>query len=667
MEVDPLPQHPRIRTMAPAPTLAPAVLLWASIALASDAPPDMLWPMPLRPAISSNFCEYREGHLHAGLDIRTFGSEGVPCRSSGDGYVSRIRASASAYGKALYVQLETGETLVYAHLAEFAPELEVIVREEQERRRRYRVDLRMPPSRYPVSRGDVIAWSGMTGATAPHLHFEVRNEQEHPLNPFSNGFSVTDPMPPEFLSLLFMPLDSDGRVDGECMPLEIAPDLEEGGYVVADTVVLSGSAGVAVNVIDRLNGESGRLAPHSVELFVDGGRVARITLDRFSFGNTSQVDFLYEIGRVRTSKDYYVQLFRRTGETLWDREFENGGRLTAGLEPGTVHEARITALDRAGNRANLTFFFMVASAGDAPVRARRGSPVSSGARLPGWYFFEHMVAVSPRASQYPMDQWRRTLSVDIDRPLALRASELSAVPVELKSGDAYAAAAVYLVGIVEGENRSIRFADLDIELVIGERTLFQDQAIYATRWLPDRPEIVRHELIAASKPARIGPYSMTLRADMEIRFITGDDDSTLAIYRLNEKKGEWVYYETVVSNGVVSTLAKRPGVYSVLRDRYPPAIRRPFVRPRKSYAGGPIANELVVPMEDAGSGLDDERSAIYIAGNPQIARWDFMAKKMFIELRDPNIMGPQSVSVVSYDMIGNRSQLDVIVEFPPNR
>jgi hypothetical protein len=581
--------------------------------------------------------------------------------------VSRIRASASAYGKAVYVQLASGETLVYAHLAEFAPELEAIVREEQERRRRYRVDLRLPPSRYPVSRGTVIAWSGMTGATAPHLHFEVRNEQEHPLNPFSTGFSVSDPMPPEFRSLLFMPLDRAGRIDGECMPLDIVPDLESGVYVIADTVLLAGPVGVAVNVFDRLNAESGRLAPYIVELSVNGERTARIALDRFSFGNTSQVDFLYEVGRVRTDKAYYIQLFRRTGETLWDREFANGGQLTAGLEPGTVYEARITAADRAGNRADLTFHFRVASAGEAPSRPRTDPSAGPGTRLPGWYFFEQVVAVSPRAAHYPLDDWRRTLSLDADEPVALHASALSAVPVELKTGEGYGAPGVYLVGIVKGNPRSIRFADLDIELVIGERTLYQDQAMYATRWLPDRPEILRRELVPAVKPARIGPYSMTLRADMEIRFTLGDDDSTLAIYRLNEKKGEWVYYQSVVDNGVVSTMAKRPGVYSVLRDRYPPAIRRPFVGQRRSYAGGARVSELVVPMEDAGSGLDDERSAVYIGGIPQIARWDFMSKKMFIELRDPNIIGSQSVSVIAYDMMGNRSRLDVTVEFPPNR
>jgi hypothetical protein len=634
-------------------------------AFASDAAPDVLWPMPIREAISSNFAEYREGHLHAGLDIRTFGREGVPCRASAAGYVSRIRASATGYGKVIYLQLDSGETLVYAHLAEFAPELENVVRGEQERRRRYRVDLRLPPSRYPVQRGDVIGYSGMTGATAPHLHFEVRNEQEHPLDPFRHGFSVPDPLPPEFRSVVLLPLASDGRINGECYPLRMTPEQQGGIFVLADTLLLSGQVGVAARVFDRLNAESGRLAPHTLVLTVDGETRARIALERFSFTNTSQVDFVYEIGRVRTHKDYYFQLFHREGETLWDREFAEGGRLAGGLDPGLAHEARIVAADRSGNRAELVFWFRVNGDSDGAEVARVGIAGSPGTRLPGCYFFEKLMSVSPRARSYPIDRWRSLLPAGDDGALALDASDLSAVPVSLPVKEGPGAPAVHVVGLVRGESRAIRFAELELELVIGERTLYGDQVLYATRWLPDRPAIHNAQLVPANDPVRIGPYSMTLRADMEIRFpIGGEEDSTRAIYRLNEQKGEWVFYDSVADAGVVATVARRPGVYAVLYDRYPPSIRRPFVGKRERYADGATVPELVVPLEDSGSGIDDERTAIYIAGVPQIARWDFVTKKMFVELRDRNIVGTQTVSVVAFDQIGNRAHLDVTLDIP---
>ena len=84
---------------------------------AKDSQPERVWPLPIQPAISSNFCEYREGHFHAGLDLRTFGEEGLPCRASCGGYVSRVRTSAYGYGKAVYVQCDSGETLVYSNVS----------------------------------------------------------------------------------------------------------------------------------------------------------------------------------------------------------------------------------------------------------------------------------------------------------------------------------------------------------------------------------------------------------------------------------------------------------------------------------------------------------------------------------------------------------------------
>ncbi|MCH7549465.1 MAG: M23 family metallopeptidase [Candidatus Krumholzibacteriota bacterium] len=313
----------------------------ASAGFASDSPPDLLWPLPIRPAVSSNFCEYREGHLHAGLDIRTFGKEGVPCRASGQGHISRIRASSNGYGKAVYVQLNTGETLVYAHLSEFAQPLEVAVREEQGRRRSYRVDMRFPPGRFPVDAGEVIGYSGMTGATAPHLHFEVRSTREHPLDPFSNGFTVLDELAPHFRALRLIPLDMDARIDGVCYPAEIQPvELEGARFVIRDTLALFGRVGVSVDVFDLLNDESGQLAPYMIELSVDGTTVSTVSFERFSFNHTSQVDFVYEIERIRSRKQYFFQLFRRAGETLWNRDFDSGG--------GTITPAPAPATSRSG-------------------------------------------------------------------------------------------------------------------------------------------------------------------------------------------------------------------------------------------------------------------------------------------------------------------------------
>ena len=104
--------------------IALAAVIAALAASPRATPVDLLWPVALDPGISSSFCDYRDGRFHAGIDVRTYGREGIACLAVGDGYVSRVRASSRGYGKALHLTLDSGVQVVYAHLAEFTPALE---------------------------------------------------------------------------------------------------------------------------------------------------------------------------------------------------------------------------------------------------------------------------------------------------------------------------------------------------------------------------------------------------------------------------------------------------------------------------------------------------------------------------------------------------------------
>ena len=174
-----------MRTLGKCSLATASVALAAAAALAADSEP-LLWPVALEPGVSSNFCDYRDGRFHAGIDVRTFGAEGVPCRAVGDGWVSRVRASSRGYGKALHVTLDSGVQVLYAHLAEFAPALEDTLWAEQQRAGKFSVDFAVPTNRFRFQRGDIVAYSGMTGATAPHLHFEVRSLADEPLKTASS-------------------------------------------------------------------------------------------------------------------------------------------------------------------------------------------------------------------------------------------------------------------------------------------------------------------------------------------------------------------------------------------------------------------------------------------------------------------------------------------------
>jgi len=637
------------------------------------------WPLEGRPAVSSNFCEYREGHFHAGLDIRTYGAEGVPCLAAGDGYVSRMRASPAGYGKALYVRLDSGETAVYAHLAEFDTTLELELYEAQRRAGGYTVDVRFPRGRFPVRRGDVIAWSGSTGGIDPHLHFEVRDIGENPLNPFLYGFKLEDILSPEFERVEFTPLGPDARVNGHCWPAQFTSErVGAGRFVVTDTLVLSGNVGLAAEVFDRLNAQSGRLAPYRVTLAVDDTVVADIRMERFSFSHADQVDFLYDVGRVRRERAYFLQLFESGGESMWNRRFLRGGALEgdpaggpgAGVGVVAVHRGVVDATDAAGNAARLVFYFVDGGARALSSVEWENVPLRLGTAVPGHFFRGSLVSTVDAIAEAQLEGGRAlpidlTATASIDgyrQPNVYTARDLADGPFRSPLRRAGEVENVYLIGVEHGKPTSVNFADLALQLIFGKQTLYSDAVIYATAWQDTGRQTNPGELLARTAPVQIGPYSIRLRADMEVRMTVGTLDSSSAVYRLNERKGEWVFYESAAEGGSVRTTARRPGVYCVFDDRYGPRIRKPFVRTSQSYATGRRRPAVVIPIEDTGSGVNHKMTAVSIDGIEQIAFWESREKKLFVVVRDPNIMGPRSISVVAYDNVGNRSQLDANID-----
>jgi murein DD-endopeptidase MepM/ murein hydrolase activator NlpD len=165
--------------------------------ISSAGSSDYIWPMKLRPELTSRFCDYRAGHFHGGLDIRTGGVTGVPVYAIGDGYIFRATTSFKGYGKALYLKLKDGRIIVYGHLSGFFTALDDRILAAQLREKRYRQDLYFKTTDFPVKKGQRVALSGESGTGAPHLHFEMRSAENNPINPLESGYSLADKVPPE--------------------------------------------------------------------------------------------------------------------------------------------------------------------------------------------------------------------------------------------------------------------------------------------------------------------------------------------------------------------------------------------------------------------------------------------------------------------------------------
>jgi hypothetical protein len=250
---------------------------------------DYAWPTSASHALSSSFGEYRAGHFHAGIDVKTWNQEGYPCYAVADGRISRIRVSPFGYGKALYLKLDDGSAVVYAHLQKFNPELDAAVFQKQIAAKRY--SLSWEPKDWRVKKGQIIAYTGQSGSGSPHLHFEWRNPQGRPINPLRFYRQIKDKTAPVLQSLLVIPQDEHSAVNGSFMPLEV--ELKTTGknrYTAAVEISARGRIGLALMGYDLTDAAPNKMAWREVSLSANGQAVFSRICDEVDFALTNQVD-----------------------------------------------------------------------------------------------------------------------------------------------------------------------------------------------------------------------------------------------------------------------------------------------------------------------------------------------------------------------------------------
>jgi hypothetical protein len=211
--------------------------------------------------------------------------------------------------------LRDGRIAVYAHLQAFAEPLATRVEQAQQQSQRYTTDLWLEEGEITIHRGQVIAWTGKSGAGPPHLHLELRNSDNLPINPLSHGFQVRDTTPPTIRSIAFVPLGAQSTVDGNHNPVsvDLRWDGERQSYRSASTPIVFGRIGIAVRGHDRADLADNRLAPYRTDLKVDGALILSSTYEQFAYSDAFQAN----MDRLRLGpKGTYAALFRLPGNRL---------------------------------------------------------------------------------------------------------------------------------------------------------------------------------------------------------------------------------------------------------------------------------------------------------------------------------------------------------------
>lgn len=327
------------------------------------------WPLGIRSTLTSAFAEYRgglircqSGHLHSGIDLKTWGQTGYEVYAVDSGYIQRVRVSPWGYGKAIYLRLMDGRIAVYAHLSDFTPGLRSLVEERQEKLGKYSVDIHFLPGTLKVKRGQLIGYSGESGSGGPHLHFEIRDGLNCPLNPLTHGFSIPDTIPPTIVALSAAPLDASSTVNQSHSPI-IVPLIRVKSccYRTDQVIKVSGRIGFGVLAYDQTNDSDNRLGIYSLELFLDDEIYFTAEYDHFCFEKTHKVDLDRDYRLLRWDLGKFYRLYQEVGNDLpfygprgSNRgvldTFATGGDGRRVMAPG-IHTIRVVVRDTNGNSA----------------------------------------------------------------------------------------------------------------------------------------------------------------------------------------------------------------------------------------------------------------------------------------------------------------------------
>lgn len=307
-------------------------------------------PLDIPLVLSGTFAELRSNHFHSGMDIKTQQRTGLKVKAAANGYVSRIKISHYGYGKALYITHPNGYTTVYAHLKKFSPNIEAFIKKKQYQKESYEIELFPKVDELPVTKGNLIAYSGNSGGSGgPHLHFEIRDNAERPINPMLFGIDIKDSKLPTITSIYAYPLNESSHVNGsnKKQSLSLIP-LKNGDYTVKN-ITAYGKIGFGITTWDRQDLAANKNGVYNIQTFVNGSKNFELDFKRFSFDETKHINQLIDYNHFKTNRQRLQKLFRINNPLSIYKDVYKDGILT--IEDSTYSVYKIKVSDFKNNTA----------------------------------------------------------------------------------------------------------------------------------------------------------------------------------------------------------------------------------------------------------------------------------------------------------------------------
>ncbi len=308
---------------------------------------------------SAAFGEMRPNHFHSGIDIKSDGTSGKKIVAAADGYISRISYSPYGYGLALYIVHPNKTTTVYGHLSRYRDDIAKYVTAERYRLKQHSVNIFLTPSQFPVKKGDLVAFSGNTGASsAPHLHFEIRDKDQRPINPVTTGvIRPADNTPPIITNIYYIETKT---INGVSHERKIAKyDVERnsiGQYQLTKgrNIWVGREGYFVIGVTDRKTNVLNKFGIYNLRGYIGDELFYEYKQDGFSFTQTRYCNAIsyYPLQRSSVTEYYRMKRVENLPIAMLKHTKDYGILRTKAGEQNTI---TIEATDDMGNTSTITF------------------------------------------------------------------------------------------------------------------------------------------------------------------------------------------------------------------------------------------------------------------------------------------------------------------------
>jgi hypothetical protein len=632
------------------------VLAIAVFMFATQVRAGYLWPLEGKVWLNSSFAECRPNHFHAGIDIHA--KTGTPLRAIEDGYIWHVAVNPFGYGKSLFLRLQDGRTLVYAHLHRYASKVEQIVELEQQRRFSYMVSLYFPEQRFPVTKGEVVGYAGSTGAMGAHLHFEIRDEQNRPVDPLTLGYRVQDTTPPVIKGILLTPLDDGSLIGGQPFPLLLRTNGVGSYETISDTISFYGNIGLAIHSEDYQDEWPFRLNISRSMLYVNGEEVFNARYDRFSYAHTREVElefdyFMYEQGLGRFHRLYrygsnHLLFYKRDDGTLSAEELKK------------INEIKVICYDSNGNVSVLLLYLRKE---EQPLKSGTFALRSPYVQGEGIFIYRNMVAVCIRSKGGPVIAKATNAEPLFGDPVRcgdyviahfrLKPKRSGTCSLEIKrEGEEELVCFPY--GCVERDTTGwFESSDGAFRVRIPKGQLYED--LYARirttdAEIPEQLKIIRG-------PYLIEPLRTIFKKEMEVFFSYPKKVSKrIGIYML--KKDGWIYLDNRYDSQQMSfaTTSRHMGTFALMEDTTAPEIVD-FVTEKD---GDEICGVAFIVKDGAGTGFKMSDIGLSLDGKQYIPALEpFQDEVRFLLFGKRFTEGGHTASITVTDQAGNRGSRSV--------